>query len=126
MRAAGFSFGSHTNSHLLLTRVSPDEARDEIVSSKRRLEEILGAPAETFCYPAGRHDAAIADAVRDAGYRAAVTDRPRLITRRDSLWTLPRVGVSSLSLRGQAGFSANAINFQLARCAVRAQLPGFR
>jgi peptidoglycan/xylan/chitin deacetylase (PgdA/CDA1 family) len=122
MRDCGFTFGSHTNSHSLLTHVSGDQAREEITSSKLRLEELLGATVDTFCYPAGDHDARLADVVREAGYRVAVTVEPRLVTRRDSLWTMPRVGVSSLSLRSRDAFNPNAIQLQLARAGVRARL----
>ncbi|MCU1282077.1 MAG: polysaccharide deacetylase [bacterium] len=124
MRDCGFTFGSHTNSHVLLTRVSSDEARQEITSSKQRLEELLDTTVSTFCYPSGDHDANVAEIVRQAGYRVAVTVEPRLVTRRDSLWTLPRVGISSLSLRSRDAFNPNAIRFQLARAGVRARLRG--
>lgn len=122
MRDHGFSFGSHTNSHVHLTRVSRDAAREEIRSSKERLEAALGGIVDTFCYPAGRHDPVLAELVRQAGYRVAVTDQPRLVTRRDSLWMLPRVGVSSLTLSSHHSFHENAITLQLARAGVRARL----
>ena len=126
MQACGMLFGSHTNSHPLLTKVSIDQAVEEIESSKERLEAILGRPVDTFCYPAGAFNARLADVARAVGYRVAVTDQPRLVTRQDSRWTLPRVGVSSLTLREGNGFSANALQLQLARAGVRAYLHSAR
>src|SRR6266404_276264 len=39
--AAGHSIGSHSLTHPFLTRIAPDRAREEIVSSKRKLEDLF-------------------------------------------------------------------------------------
>src|SRR5262249_30852438 len=51
--AAGHEIGSHTMSHAWLTRLPPDEAREEIVTSKKSLEDTFGRSVEHFCYPYG-------------------------------------------------------------------------
>jgi peptidoglycan/xylan/chitin deacetylase (PgdA/CDA1 family) len=122
MRDHGITFGSHTNSHALLTRLPAERAHAEVTSSKKRLEEMLGSTVSEFCYPSGDHDGRVAEWVRQAGYAAAVTVEPRLVTRRDSAWTIPRVGISSSSLRSHGIFSPSAIEFQLARAGLRARL----
>jgi peptidoglycan/xylan/chitin deacetylase (PgdA/CDA1 family) len=122
MHAAGIHFGSHTNSHVLLTQVPLEEAREEIVSSKNKLQAILGAPVTSLCYPAGMYNAQLARVTEQAGYLAAVTDEPRLAVRRDSRWALPRVGVSSMTLLHGDSFSPNALELQMARAGVRARL----
>jgi peptidoglycan/xylan/chitin deacetylase (PgdA/CDA1 family) len=43
--------GSHTHRHLLLDRVSPGEATDELDRSAGLIEERLGRPALDFAYP---------------------------------------------------------------------------
>ncbi|TMJ96082.1 MAG: polysaccharide deacetylase family protein [Actinobacteria bacterium] len=74
--AEGVSIGSHGVSHRVLTALEPDEAVREIVESKARLEERLGAPVQAFAYPkgaAGQFDGAHVSAVRAAGYDLAFT-----------------------------------------------------
>lgn len=53
MAADGIAFGSHTVTHPILSFVDLERARWEIQHSRRRLEEELGRPVNTFCYPSG-------------------------------------------------------------------------
>jgi peptidoglycan/xylan/chitin deacetylase (PgdA/CDA1 family) len=92
MRAGGvFDFGSHTVSHVLLTRVGRPRAAAEITQSKRVLEDALGQEVRCFCYPAGDVDRRVIPLVREAGYRVGVVTPPRRVPR--SVYTLRRVGV---------------------------------
>lgn len=56
MRAAGMSFGAHTVSHPVLSRLSCDEQNDEICESRLRIEAELGESVTAFSYPVGRRD----------------------------------------------------------------------
>jgi len=56
MRDAGIRFGSHTRTHPDLTRLSRREAEEEIVSSKRAIEDRLGETVSAFAYPYGAYD----------------------------------------------------------------------
>ncbi len=71
--AAGQQIGSHTRTHPWLTRLSEDAAREEIVASKKALEDKFGFPVEHFCYPYGDWDQRVSDLVAEAGYRSACT-----------------------------------------------------
>ena len=76
MYASGLvQFGSHTESHRILTTLSEDEIVKELDISKKRLLEAGVAKPESvaFAYPNGNHTDRIAAMVRDAGYRLAVT-----------------------------------------------------
>src|SRR5947209_5482571 len=53
MSAAGMDVGSHTHSHALLSRLNPDQQRDELASSRAILEGELGAPVRAVSYPVG-------------------------------------------------------------------------
>jgi peptidoglycan/xylan/chitin deacetylase (PgdA/CDA1 family) len=53
MRAAGVMFGAHTESHPILSRVSPDEARTEIVNSRDAVARECGVVSHVFTYPNG-------------------------------------------------------------------------
>ena len=71
--AAGHAIGAHTLTHPHLTQVSADRAREEIATSKKKLEDIFGVPIQEFCYPYGDWSPAIRDEVVRAGYTVACT-----------------------------------------------------
>ena len=71
--AAGHEIGSHTLTHPHLTALTREQARAEIVDSKRRLEDRFGVPIKHFCYPYGDNDEAVRETVREAGYESAPT-----------------------------------------------------
>lgn len=68
---AGHRIGSHSLSHPYLTRLSMRDAREEIVTSKKKLEDTFGVPVEDFCYPYGNWNEKVRELVVEAGYRAA-------------------------------------------------------
>jgi peptidoglycan/xylan/chitin deacetylase (PgdA/CDA1 family) len=74
--AAGQEIGSHTRTHPRLTQLSADRAREEIVASKKSLEDRFGRAVDHFCYPYGDWNEAIRDLVQEAGYRTACTTNP--------------------------------------------------
>lgn len=73
MRDHGIHFGSHTAFHSYLPSSSDEVVREELRSSKRRIEDELSEPCLTFAYPDGAYDDRAIDAVRTEGYEAAVT-----------------------------------------------------
>ena len=96
MRDSGLvSFGSHTLSHPLLTRVSPDRAQDEINRSKQLIEERLGETVEFFSYPCGRQNKLLKSFVREARYNCALTTKNGGNTLSTDLFELRRDGFIS-------------------------------
>jgi peptidoglycan/xylan/chitin deacetylase (PgdA/CDA1 family) len=76
MQAAGVAFGSHSCSHPILSRVNLERVREEIVESRRCIEQQLGMPVRAFAYPNGRpgdFDATTKRLLAEAGYTCAVT-----------------------------------------------------
>jgi peptidoglycan/xylan/chitin deacetylase (PgdA/CDA1 family) len=67
----GFEIGSHSRTHPDLSRIPLPEAREEIEGSRRDLEDLLGSPVDTFCYPYGAFSKSAIELVREAGYRYA-------------------------------------------------------
>lgn len=63
--------GAHTVTHPSLPTCSPDEVRRELTESKQYLQQVSGQPVELFAYPFGDYNRAVAEAAREAGYRAA-------------------------------------------------------
>lgn len=72
MHEAGWEVGSHSLSHLDLTKLEPDAIRSEIVGSREMLEKMLGAPVSTFAYPFGAYNESAMDYVKFAGYIGAM------------------------------------------------------
>ncbi|HXH02178.1 MAG TPA: polysaccharide deacetylase family protein [Candidatus Competibacteraceae bacterium] len=96
MAAAGVSFGSHTLSHPILSRESPERVREEVWQSKAELESRLGQPVRTFAYPNGGpadYTAAVVAEVRAAGYRLACTTVPGINDRSTDPFQLRRINL---------------------------------
>ncbi len=68
-----FEIGGHTITHPILTNISMDEARKEIVNSKVRLEEKLGHPIVSFSYPNGNYNQSLMNIVEESGFNNALT-----------------------------------------------------
>lgn len=95
------TLGSHTSFHPILTTLPPDAQRDQLVGSRKLLEERLGRPVRTFCYPNGDHDPQVVTQVRNA-YDIAVTTVPGYVGDNPDPVRLPRIAAGdtrSLFLR---------------------------
>jgi len=69
----GMSIGSHTLHHTYLPLVAEARAEQELVDSKRTLEQQLGQPVHVLSYPVGGFTPAIQRLAQAAGYRTACT-----------------------------------------------------
>jgi peptidoglycan/xylan/chitin deacetylase (PgdA/CDA1 family) len=72
LSAAGWEIGSHTRTHLRLTRVDDRTLTDELRRSREECEAMLGR-CDSLAYPYGDHDDRVVEAARDAGYAFAAT-----------------------------------------------------
>jgi peptidoglycan/xylan/chitin deacetylase (PgdA/CDA1 family) len=71
----GHCIASHTMTHRVLKFLSAEEKRYELFESKKRLENQLTFPIDTFVYPYGSMaeiDNATVSAVQEAGYKMAL------------------------------------------------------
>jgi peptidoglycan/xylan/chitin deacetylase (PgdA/CDA1 family) len=87
----GFTIGSHTCSHPMLTREEPERVRRELGESQRALSEWIGAPVRHFAYPNGNSSAATERLTREAGYQSACTTRPMFVRAGENPHRLPRI-----------------------------------
>jgi len=71
--ANGHSIGSHTITHADLTRLPERDAREEIMASRRWLEDTFGVAVNHFSYPLGACDERVVRIVRESGYVTAAT-----------------------------------------------------
>jgi peptidoglycan/xylan/chitin deacetylase (PgdA/CDA1 family) len=91
--AGTVAIGAHSRRHPRLAMLDAPAQRDEIAGSRRALEGALGRPVDLFAYPhGGRHDydATSIAAVRAAGFAAACSNFPGLVTVATSRFELPR------------------------------------
>ncbi|ALJ56568.1 Polysaccharide deacetylase [Candidatus Xiphinematobacter sp. Idaho Grape] len=91
--SAGHEIGAHTLTHPHLTHLGRRRAREEITSSKKKLEDMFGIAVQHFCYPYGSWKVWVRDLVEEAGYKTGVTTNPGICTNIMDPFTLPRIGV---------------------------------
>jgi peptidoglycan/xylan/chitin deacetylase (PgdA/CDA1 family) len=72
---SGMEIGSHTVNHPNLANLSAGAVHTQIVESKDSLEQVVGHPVVSFCYPSGKYTSAVAAAVAAAGFHDATTTR---------------------------------------------------
>jgi peptidoglycan/xylan/chitin deacetylase (PgdA/CDA1 family) len=71
MSASGIEIGSHGCSHRILTRLSAEEAEEELVRSKAEIERRLGRRVQHFAFPNEAANGALLTSAATAGYRTA-------------------------------------------------------
>ena len=97
LRATGHDLGSHTVSHAILERETPQAQAAELADSRAALERVLGPGIDTVAYPNGSaadYSEVTTAAAAAAGYRCAVTTRAGLAARSDDRYELRRVVVT--------------------------------
>ncbi len=93
MNKGNISFGSHTQTHQILTTVPLDQVRSEISLSKIELERTLNLPCETFAYPNGNWSPEIRDIVAQEGFKLAFTTQRGAWTPDCDPLAIPRANV---------------------------------
>ena len=95
LQQSGFEFGSHTVTHPLLTGLPPGQQFDELLNSKRELENVTGGPVRCVAYPGGDFDAMTELSAVKAGYALAFTTIPGVNCPDTPLTALKRTEVSA-------------------------------
>ena len=67
----GFDIESHTKTHPILTKLDSKKLSDELVGSKKILEDKLGIKVSALAYPNYMENIKVRDAVKSAGYLGA-------------------------------------------------------
>ncbi len=68
-----FELGGHTLEHLPIDRLSDEETRAQLSSSREWVEQLTGKSCRVFCFPGGKFRSRQLRFVRQAGYKAART-----------------------------------------------------
>jgi peptidoglycan/xylan/chitin deacetylase (PgdA/CDA1 family) len=90
LAGAGMAIGFHTVRHEILTRLDDGGLDAALTQGREELEAVVGHPLRLFAYPHGKADRRTADRIRDAGYEAAWTGRPRPMHPRNDRYLLGR------------------------------------
>ena len=93
MKAHNISFGAHTVSHPVLSRLTGAQLKAEILRSRQTIEEKLRMPVRHFAYPFGRATDYTAEARRELhenGFKTAVTTEYGFNSPDDDLFSLKR------------------------------------
>jgi peptidoglycan/xylan/chitin deacetylase (PgdA/CDA1 family) len=89
----GFTIGSHSATHPILTLESPERVWREVAGSKAQIAEWIGQPVEHFCYPNGNASDTTEAMTRAAGYATAWTTEPLWLSGHANAHRLPRVQI---------------------------------
>lgn len=92
------SIYDHTWSHFSLPSGDMAEAREEVVSGRRALEEKLGEGEKIFAYPYGSFDSRSVEIMIAEGYTAAFTTQVSSTLCDSQMLTLPRVRIGEAPL----------------------------
>jgi hypothetical protein len=93
MSQNGISFGAHTVTHPVLTRISPDTLRREVSGSKATIEEKTGLSVNVFAYPFGKrghYPRSAPMVLKDLGFLCAVTTEPGANSPNTPIYELKR------------------------------------
>ena len=87
------SIESHTITHDMLTTLSTEEKRRQIIDSKKGLEEDYGIEVTTLCYPSGDYNDEVIEIAKEAGYdyALAMTGGTYFTSIHKNLYTIPRI-----------------------------------
>jgi peptidoglycan/xylan/chitin deacetylase (PgdA/CDA1 family) len=93
MQSHGMVIGSHTVSHVDLTKLTHDALQRELTQSRTIIGRELGREPIVLAYPLGFQNGLVVQAARAAGYQIGVTATRGLWISRVSFMTLPRVSM---------------------------------
>lgn len=84
------TIGAHSLTHPGLTRISAGEVRDELMESKRLIEEHLPIRVEHFSYPHSMESPEIQAMLKETGYKTATMGYGGKVRKGDNLYKLNR------------------------------------
>lgn len=87
------TLGSHSITHPHLSRMDPDDARNEIEGSLHKLQKLAAQEIRLFAFPYGDHDASILELCRVAGYDYVFSITPDPVDTTSSNFIRGRVRV---------------------------------
>jgi len=103
MDGQGVKFGSHTQTHQILTTVPVETAYQEVQDSKAAIEGALKKRCDVFAYPNGNWSSATRRILAETGFRLAVTTDCGVWNTKCDPLAIPRSNVHEDNLVGLTG-----------------------
>ena len=97
------TLGAHSVTHPSLPSLSEDAQREEMLASRRTVEEIAGGTVTRFAYPFGDYDERSERIAREVGFSFALATEPGAVTSNRDLYRLPRYSVGDWGAEQFAG-----------------------
>lgn len=97
MAKSGVCFGGHTKTHRNLCLLDDDEAREELMGSKKIIEENTGLKVKEFSYPFGRFNERVRSLVIDSGYECARTSLKGINDKDTDRYSLVSIDTGSIT-----------------------------
>ncbi len=97
----GFDIGSHGLNHIPLTWLRSEELREELLGSKKALEDQLGKRVDSFSVPRGFYNARVRQTAEEAGYQYVFTSRFGLNAAKPDFLALSRMAVKAGTGEGE-------------------------
>jgi peptidoglycan/xylan/chitin deacetylase (PgdA/CDA1 family) len=91
IQRSGIECGAHSHTHAQLDLLPLEQTKQEIIDSKKLLEEQLQQTVHSFAYPHGYHTAAIKRMVREAGFSSACAVKYETSTKGEDHFALSRL-----------------------------------
>jgi peptidoglycan/xylan/chitin deacetylase (PgdA/CDA1 family) len=91
--------GSHSLTHMDLTKLTESNARREIAESRKELQRILEREVMLFSFPYGAFNDTLIQYCREAGYERVFTTLPKLALRDEEEFALGRMVVEPTDWR---------------------------
>jgi peptidoglycan/xylan/chitin deacetylase (PgdA/CDA1 family) len=98
LAAEGVSFGSHTRRHPILSKLTVEEQRHEIETSRDEIEALVGTRPLHLAYPNGSlldFDRTTTSIVDAAGFTFGYTTVQHYLSSSDDPFALPRIGLDA-------------------------------
>lgn len=98
------TIGSHGVTHKVLPQLTAEDKKNELINSKRIIEDIIGKEVSYYAYSHGQYDQ---DTLKHARvYKAAfsTTERPLNIITGRNKYTIPRYNIDTNTYRKQIDF----------------------
>jgi peptidoglycan/xylan/chitin deacetylase (PgdA/CDA1 family) len=126
LHANKVELGAHTHSHPQLDMLSTSDARAEIETSKKLLEDKLGRAVTSFAYPHGYSTPAIRRLVSGAGFTSACRVAHGLSSSRETLLGLSRIIMTTEVSPSQLGRFLDGHDLPVARPQLTPQMLAWR
>ncbi len=91
----GMTIGSHSVTHPTLDKSTDTVIDKEISQSQKTIQNNIGGKIIDFCYPTGKYNNAVIDALKRYDYKTATTTKSGIANQGTNLYELPRIRMTN-------------------------------